>query len=263
MAATRGPASASPSGLAGAVVQGGEDPARRGRLAARENPRQLGKRRDGIADGHPVGGARCGRLSHRHPPRCARSESRPLPNLSHDDAPRSHAPGAHRGQLPMRPAPRQVARPDATSRRDVWGREETGGIRRSRHSCAAMRCHARRLNPLARGVLRKAGWEFPPTTEVRANAPTAGGGQRVSVVHGLSTRPTGLAPVRRTRPQFHRTPRRTAALRAQGSCSALGASATKEPSDSYSASVHGPAPSGNTSSSSASIRRSMSPSATA
>ena len=111
-------------GLDGAVVQGGEDPARRGRLAARENPRQLGKRRDGIADGHSVGGARCGRLSHRHPPRCARSESRPLPNLSHDEALRSHAPGAHRGQLPMRPAPCQVARPDATSRRDVCRREE-------------------------------------------------------------------------------------------------------------------------------------------
>ena len=30
------------------------------------------------------------------------------------------------------------------------------------------------------------------------------GGQRVSVVHGLSTRPAGLAPVRRTRPQIHR-----------------------------------------------------------
>ena len=33
----------------------------------------------------------------------------------------------------------------------------------------------------------------------------AGGGQRASVVHGLSTRPAGFAPVRRTRPQFHRT----------------------------------------------------------
>ena len=32
-----------------------------------------------------------------------------------------------------------------------------------------------------------------------------GGGQRVSVVQGLSTRPAGLVPVRRTRPQFHRT----------------------------------------------------------
>ena len=32
----------------------------------------------------------------------------------------------------------------------------------------------------------------------------AGGGQRVRVVHGLSTRPAGLAPVRRTRPQIHR-----------------------------------------------------------
>ena len=34
----------------------------------------------------------------------------------------------------------------------------------------------------------------------------AGGGQRASVVHGLSTRSAGLAPVRRTRPPFHRTP---------------------------------------------------------
>ena len=33
----------------------------------------------------------------------------------------------------------------------------------------------------------------------------SGGGQRVSVVHGLSTRPVGLVPLRRTRPQFHRT----------------------------------------------------------
>ena len=36
----------------------------------------------------------------------------------------------------------------------------------------------------------------------------AGGGQRDSVVHGPSTRPAGRAPVRRTRPQLHRTLRR-------------------------------------------------------
>jgi len=35
----------------------------------------------------------------------------------------------------------------------------------------------------------------------------AGGGQRVSVVHGLSIRPAGRAPVRRTHPQLHRTAR--------------------------------------------------------
>ena len=31
-------------------------------------------------------------------------------------------------------------------------------------------------------------------------------GKRARVVHGLSSRPAGLAPVRRTRPQIHRTP---------------------------------------------------------
>ena len=35
----------------------------------------------------------------------------------------------------------------------------------------------------------------------------AGGGQRASVVHGLSPRPAGRVPVRRTRPQIHRTVR--------------------------------------------------------
>ena len=35
----------------------------------------------------------------------------------------------------------------------------------------------------------------------------AGGGQRSSVVHGLSPRPAGRVPVRRTRPQIHRTAR--------------------------------------------------------
>ena len=35
----------------------------------------------------------------------------------------------------------------------------------------------------------------------------AGGGQRRSVVHGLSPRPVGHVPVRRTRPQIHRTVR--------------------------------------------------------
>ena len=33
----------------------------------------------------------------------------------------------------------------------------------------------------------------------------AGGGQRVAVAHGLSPRPAGRGPVRRTRPQLHRT----------------------------------------------------------
>ena len=107
-----------------------------------------------------MGGARCGRLSHGHPPRCARSESRPLPNLSHDDAARSHAPGAHRGQLPMRPAPCQVARPDATSRRDVWGRGEVG-IWLIGHTCQPMRCRAQALNPLAGGFLISPEPNFP------------------------------------------------------------------------------------------------------
>ena len=42
----------------------------------------------------------------------------------------------------------------------------------------------------------------------------AGGGQRGSVVHGLSSRPAGRAPVRRTRAQIHRTAGRTLRARA-------------------------------------------------
>ena len=54
----------------------------------------------------------------------------------------------------MRPAPCQVARPDATSRRDVCRREEEKwGFPRYRHPRERMRNRAQGLNLLARGFL--------------------------------------------------------------------------------------------------------------
>ena len=59
------------------------------------------------------------------------------------------------------------------------------------------------------------------------------GGQRASVVHGLVRRPAGLAPVRRTRPQIHRTPPECATQRARSarrSSPVPPPSSTREPS---------------------------------
>ena len=72
----------------------------------------------------------------------------------------------------MQPAPCQVARPDATSRRDVWGRQEQWGFRRSVERANIRAVHAQALDASGAATPYIGRRKLAPTTVVRARAQT-------------------------------------------------------------------------------------------